>query len=72
MTVDEVRVDCGAGHPPVALVLDEDESVRTIYERIMIDTFLYSGQSYNHFTIVNYDSSVVIWGIFKSGTTLEA
>ena len=24
-----------------------------------------SGQSYNHFTIVNYDSSVVIWGIFK-------
>ena len=30
------------------------------------------GQSYNHFTIVNYDSSVVIWGIFKSGMTLEA
>ena len=28
-----------------------------------------SGQSYNHFTIVNYDSSVVIWGIFKSGTS---
>ena len=32
----------------------------------------YCGQSYNHFMIVNYDSSVVIWGIFKSGTTLEA
>ena len=31
-----------------------------------------SGQSYNHFMIVNYDSSVIIWGIFKSGTTLEA
>ena len=31
-----------------------------------------SGQSYNHFTIVNYNSSVVIWGIFKSGMTLEA
>ena len=30
------------------------------------------GQSYNHFMLVNYDSSVVIWGIFKSGTTLEA
>ena len=30
------------------------------------------GQSYNHFTIINYDSSIVIWGIFKSGTTLEA
>ena len=24
------------------------------------------------FTIVNYDSSVVIWGIFQSGTTLES
>ena len=32
---------------------------------------LTSGQSYNHFTLVNYDSSIVIWGIFKSGTTLE-
>ena len=30
------------------------------------------GQSYKHFTIVNYDSRVVIWGIFKSGTTLES
>ena len=31
-----------------------------------------SGQSYKHFTIVNYDSRVVTWGIFKSGTTLES
>ena len=30
------------------------------------------GQSYKHFTLVNYDSKVVIWGIFKSGTTLES
>ena len=30
------------------------------------------GQSYKHFTIVNYDSRVVIWGIFKSGMTLES
>ena len=30
-----------------------------------------SGQSYKHFTLVNYDSRVIIWGIFKSGTTLE-
>ena len=30
-----------------------------------------SDQSYKHFTIVNYDSRVIIWGIFKSGTTLE-
>ena len=29
-----------------------------------------SGQSYKQFTLVIYDSRVVIWGIFKSGTTL--
>ena len=29
-----------------------------------------SGQSYKQFTIVIYESRVVIWGIFKSGTTL--
>ena len=31
-----------------------------------------SGQSYKQFMLVNYDSRVVIWGIFKSGTTLES
>ena len=31
-----------------------------------------SGQSYKHFTLVNYDSRVVIWGIFQSGMTLES
>ena len=29
------------------------------------------GQSYKQFTLVIYDSRVVIWGIFQSGTTLE-
>ena len=29
------------------------------------------GQSYKHFTLVNYNSRVVIWGNFKSGMTLE-
>ena len=29
-------------------------------------------QSYKHFMLVNYDSRVVIWGIFKSGMTLES
>ena len=29
------------------------------------------GQSYKHFTIVIYDPRVVIWSVFKSGTTLE-
>ena len=31
-----------------------------------------SGQSYKQFTLIIYDSRVVIWGIFKSGTTLES
>ena len=30
-----------------------------------------SGQSYKQYTLVNYDSMVVICGIFQSGTTLE-
>ena len=30
-----------------------------------------SGRSYKHFKLVNYDSKVVIWGIFQSVTTLE-
>ena len=30
------------------------------------------GQSYKQFTIVIYDSRVVMWGNFKSGTTLES
>ena len=30
------------------------------------------GQSYKHFTLINYDSKVVIWRIFQSGTTLES
>ena len=30
------------------------------------------GQSYKYFTIVNYDSRVVMWGILQSGTTLES
>ena len=31
-----------------------------------------SGQSYKQFTIIIYDSRVVIWGIFQSGMTLES
>ena len=30
------------------------------------------GQSYKHYMLVNYDSRVVIWGIFQSGMTLES
>ena len=31
-----------------------------------------SGQSYKQFTLIIYKFRVVIWGIFKSGTTLES
>ena len=33
---------------------------------------LASGQSYKHFTLVNYDSRAVIWSNFQSGMTLES
>ena len=52
------------------------------YTSLYLNTLLYytfslyydtsCGQSYKHFTIVNYDSRVVTWGIFKSCTTLES
>ena len=35
------------------------------------DGYVSCGQSYKQFTLVIYESRVVIWGIFKSGTTLE-
>ena len=31
----------------------------------------FTGQSYNQFTLVIYESRIVKWGIFESGTTLE-
>ena len=31
----------------------------------------YCDQSYKQFTLVIHESGVVLWGIFKSGTTLE-
>ena len=31
-----------------------------------------SGESYKQFMLVIYESRVVIWGILKSGTTLES
>ena len=48
----------------------------SLYYRLMPPLILQdqslSGQSYKHFTILNYDSRVIIWGIFKSGMTLES
>ena len=34
--------------------------------------FASSGQSYKQVMLIIYDSRVVIWSIFKSGTTLES
>ena len=51
------------------------EHLRNIIPRSLSQSWLFvlsSGQSYKHFMIVNYDSRVVIWGNFKSGTTLES
>ncbi len=36
---------------------------------MVVDT---SGKYYKHFTLINYDSRVEIWGIFQSGSTLES
>ena len=42
----------------------------SIGDSISVLRLVSSGQSYKHFMLVIYDPRVVIWGIFKSGTTL--
>ena len=37
-----------------------------------MDNQVTSGQSYKQFTLVIFDSRVIIWGIFKSDMTLES
>ena len=55
------------------LVLGHDHGLGSIGVRHSLYIFHYTcGQSYKHFTLVNYDSGVVIWGIFQSGMTLES
>ena len=34
--------------------------------------YMFWSQSYKHFMIVIYDPRVLIWSVFKSGTTLES
>ena len=43
-----------------------------VHGQILKNNLAICDQSYKHFTIVNYDSRAVTWGIFKSGTTLES
>ena len=51
-------------------------SFYTIYQdafvMVTLPLKIICGHSYKHFTLVNYDSRVVIWGFFQSGTTLES
>ena len=61
------RHDC-AFHP---LALDANHSLAKSRTSLMMNRETRS-QSYKQFTIVIYDSSVVIWGNFTSGTTLES
>ena len=42
-------------------------AVVTVHNKALI-----CGQCYKQFALVTYESRVVIWGIFKSGTTLES
>ena len=52
--------------------LASNECVQLDYQIISQVASADCGQSYKHFTLVNYDSRVVIWGIFQSGMTLES
>ena len=65
--------------PKVIGIKDIPISYLTTYEEIGGNTLdiipssiTTSGQSYKTFTLVNYESRVVIWGICQSGTTLES
>ena len=61
---------CAAGLDSVVEVQTNDISSRVVKSNpFKLKT---CGQSYKQFTLVIYESGVVIWGIFKSGTTLES
>ena len=54
-----------------AVIQPQQEVVRpkvrfkpTLYEKSEMHGGAISGQSYKHFTSVNYDSGVIIWAIF--------
>ena len=50
----------------------KNNSIVVIYAHRRFYKIGHCGQSYKQFTIVIYDSRVVIWGNFKSNTTLES
>ena len=55
----------------VLAYLNTSTNCLSIFESILFSPLI-CGQSYKHFMIINYNSRVIIWGIFKSGTTLES
>ena len=58
-----------SGHTARSRCLEQFSAKRNY---AMLLSYKTSGQSYKLFMIVIYDSRVVIWGNFKSGTTLES
>ena len=52
--------------------VDKDNFRLRVKPSSLTDLIMTCGQSYKGSTIVNYDSRVVIWGNFKSGTPQES
>ena len=65
-----VALDCDTGEIENFLSPCRNATVCHRLHQICSTVFT-SGQSYKQFTIVIYNSRVVIWGNFKSCTTLE-
>ena len=59
-------------YPLLSRHINGNQFVVWTLRQVVFCRFLTSGESYKQFTLVFYDSRVVIWGIFKSGTTLES
>ena len=55
---------------------NQSDCLISVYHTYATLKFIYDidfcSQSYKQFTLVIYESRVVIWGRFKSGTTLES
>ena len=65
-------LDSNAGPPVFGSDHSDATSVQCKLCLINVFSDQTSGQSYKHFTLVNFNSRVILWGIFQSGTTLES
>ena len=59
-------VPLAVGSNPATEINEEERQQRQVIR------VTFCGQSYKHFTLINYASRVVIWGIFQSGMTPES